>query len=153
MDFEITRRLATLENWLRNGFTTARLTVRGLATLGSLTLNGAATITGALNTGVSTSASAGGDAGFQRSGGAGLTIQTPASETRMFSGSGGELWLGANNTADLVRIGLTGAVIIPDGIAAPAALAGKAKLYVDTADGDLKVIFADGTIKTIATDT
>lgn len=50
--------------------------------------------------------------------------------------------------ADLIadRLQLT------DGITAPAATAGKAKIYVDTADGDLKVIFGDGTIKTIVTD-
>jgi hypothetical protein len=40
-----------------------------------------------------------------------------------------------------------------DGIAAPSAQSGIAKIYVDTADGDLKVIFGDGTVKTIATDT
>jgi hypothetical protein len=40
-----------------------------------------------------------------------------------------------------------------DGITAPSATSGFAKLYVDTADGDLKVIFGDGTVKTIATDT
>jgi hypothetical protein len=42
---------------------------------------------------------------------------------------------------------------INDGITAPAAATGRARIYVDTADGDLKVIFADGTIKTIVTDT
>jgi hypothetical protein len=42
---------------------------------------------------------------------------------------------------------------INDGITAPAAATGRARIYVDTADGDLKVIFADGTIKTISTDT
>jgi hypothetical protein len=42
---------------------------------------------------------------------------------------------------------------ITDGITAPAAATGRARIYVDTADGDLKVIFADGTIKTIVTDT
>ena len=46
-----------------------------------------------------------------------------------------------------------GALGIPDGITAPAAATGLAKLYVDTADGDLKVIFADGTVKTIVVDT
>jgi hypothetical protein len=40
-----------------------------------------------------------------------------------------------------------------DGQTAPSATSGYAKIYVDTADGDLKVIFGDGTIKTIATDT
>lgn len=42
---------------------------------------------------------------------------------------------------------------ITDGITAPTATAGRAKIYVDIADGDLKVIFADGTVKTIVTDT
>lgn len=42
---------------------------------------------------------------------------------------------------------------IPDGVTAPGATAGFAKLFVDTSDGDLKVIFGDGTTKTIATDT
>lgn len=42
---------------------------------------------------------------------------------------------------------------VTDGITAPAAATGRARIYVDTADGDLKVIFADGTIKTIVTDT
>jgi hypothetical protein len=42
---------------------------------------------------------------------------------------------------------------LKDGVTAPSATVGLAKLYVDTSDGDLKVIFGDGTIKTIATDT
>jgi hypothetical protein len=42
---------------------------------------------------------------------------------------------------------------VTDGVTAPAAATGRARIYVDTADGDLKVIFADGTIKTLATDT
>jgi hypothetical protein len=42
---------------------------------------------------------------------------------------------------------------IADGMTAPAAVTGRARIYVDTADGDLKIIFADGTIKTIVTDT
>lgn len=42
---------------------------------------------------------------------------------------------------------------IRDGIAAPAAIPNYAQLFVDAADGDLKVIFADGTVKTIVTDT
>lgn len=42
---------------------------------------------------------------------------------------------------------------ITDGVTAPGAAAGRARIYVDTADGDLKVVFADGTVKTIVTDT
>jgi hypothetical protein len=50
----------------------------------------------------------------------------------------------------------TGAVLatLLDGVTAPSAsVASHALLYVDTADGDLKVRFADGTIKTIVVDT
>lgn len=42
---------------------------------------------------------------------------------------------------------------ITDGISAPGAAVGFARLYVDSGDGDLKVVFGDGTVKTIATDT
>jgi len=41
---------------------------------------------------------------------------------------------------------------IPDGITAPGTTAGKAKIYVDTADGDLKVRFGDGHVAVIAAD-
>ena len=44
-------------------------------------------------------------------------------------------------------------VQVEDGINAPGTIAGVAQLYVDVADGDLKVKFGDGTVKTIATDT
>ncbi len=42
---------------------------------------------------------------------------------------------------------------VVDGVTAPGAVSGFAILYVDTADGDLKCRFGDGTIKTIVTDT
>jgi hypothetical protein len=41
---------------------------------------------------------------------------------------------------------------LTDGVSAPATLAGIAQIYVDTSDGDLKIKFGDGTVKTIATD-
>jgi len=46
-------------------------------------------------------------------------------------------------------------LVITDGIPAlsASAITGSARIYVDSADGDLKVIFGDGTIKTIVTDT
>lgn len=42
---------------------------------------------------------------------------------------------------------------LTDGVTAPSATVGVAKIFVDTADGDLKVIFGDGTVKTIVVDT
>ena len=47
---------------------------------------------------------------------------------------------------------VAGYVSIADGVTAPSAATGEARIYVDSADGDLKVRFADGTIKTIVTD-
>jgi hypothetical protein len=44
-------------------------------------------------------------------------------------------------------------IAIEDAITAPATVSGYAQLYVDSADGDLKVKFGDGTVKTIVTDT
>jgi hypothetical protein len=44
-------------------------------------------------------------------------------------------------------------IAITDGVTAPTTVAGRAFIYVDTADGDLKVKFGDGTVKVIAADT
>jgi hypothetical protein len=45
------------------------------------------------------------------------------------------------------------ALQITDGITAPGTDMGFASIYVDSADGDLKIKFGDGTVKTIVTDT
>jgi hypothetical protein len=58
-----------------------------------------------------------------------------------------------HNGAEIARVHPTGALGVPDGVTAPATTTGWAHIYVDTADGDLKVKFGDGTIKTIVTDT
>jgi hypothetical protein len=42
---------------------------------------------------------------------------------------------------------------ILDGVTAPSTQAGLAQIYVDTADGDLKIKYGDGTVKTIVVDT
>lgn len=62
---------------------------------------------------------------------------------------------------DLIASGAIGPTDIPfcsgysmiDGIAPPATRSGYAQIYVDTSDGDLKVKFGDGTVKTIVVDT
>lgn len=65
--------------------------------------------------------------------------------------------ISVNNTQSKPTIfeqgGRPGALMVPDGVTAPAALAGFAEIYVDTADGDLKVKFGDAVVKTLATDT
>lgn len=48
---------------------------------------------------------------------------------------------------------IRGYLCIEDGSTAPTAVSGKTFIYVDTADGDLKVTFGDGVTKTLATDT
>lgn len=62
------------------------------------------------------------------------------------------------NNADAIQlianvITMTGVLAIPDAIAAPGTIPSRALIYVDSADGDLKVKFADGVTKTLATDT
>jgi hypothetical protein len=44
-------------------------------------------------------------------------------------------------------------LVLRDGVTTPLSGVSLAQIYVDAADGDLKVIFADGTVKTIVTDT
>lgn len=51
-----------------------------------------------------------------------------------------------------VALDVVGGISISDGITAPTNVAGKAMIYVDSADGDLKVKFADGVTKVIASD-
>lgn len=60
-----------------------------------------------------------------------------------------------NNAQDtiLVNVSDAGEFSLLDGITAPTAVSGRAFLYVDTADGDLKVRFGDNVTKTLATDT
>lgn len=61
--------------------------------------------------------------------------------------------IGASNANRPRNVHVAGYVSIGDGITAPGAGTGAARIYVDSADGDLKIVFADGTVKTIVTDT
>ena len=56
-------------------------------------------------------------------------------------------------TIEPLKLYAGGGLGIIDGITAPSAVVGKALIYVDTADGDLKVKFGDGTTKVLAADT
>lgn len=45
---------------------------------------------------------------------------------------------------------ISGLLSIRDGVTAPAAVSAQAQIYVDAADGDLKVMFADGNVQVLA---
>ncbi len=49
--------------------------------------------------------------------------------------------------------GAPDALVVVDGVAAPTVVVGLALVYVDAADGDLKVRFGDGVTTVIAADT
>lgn len=76
-----------------------------------------------------------------------VTIQA---ETERSTGS---FFRGRRGGATYFEAYANGAIGIADGITAPGTVAGMAQIYVDTADGDLKIKFGDGTVKTIVVDT
>lgn len=43
-------------------------------------------------------------------------------------------------------------LVLRDGIAAPGSVAGRAIVYIDIADGDLKIVYGDAVTKTIEVD-
>jgi hypothetical protein len=74
----------------------------------------------------------------------------------IYAGTGDNYFAGDTGigvTAPSEKLSVYGAIAILDGMTAPGTTSGYAKIYVDTADGDLKVKFGDGTVKTLATDT
>lgn len=60
---------------------------------------------------------------------------------------------GSATAVERVLFGNDGGIAIQDGITAPATRTGWATIYVDTADGDLKIKYGDGTVKLIVVDT
>jgi hypothetical protein len=61
--------------------------------------------------------------------------------------------VGINEVAPASHLTVGGSIAITDGMTAPTATSGYAKIYVDSGTGDLCVIFGDGTTKTIVSDT
>lgn len=70
---------------------------------------------------------------------------------RMRINAGGNVGIGI--TSPSAKLQVAGSIAITDGMTAPSTISGYAVIYVDSSDGDLKVKFGDGTVKTIATDT
>ena len=68
-------------------------------------------------------------------------IFTPADQAKLNS-----IEFGAN-----VGLDSGDALEIVDGITPPSAAMGFAKIYVDSGDGNLKIVFGNGTVKTLAT--
>lgn len=67
----------------------------------------------------------------------------------------GKVGIGTNAPTQLFEVaGISKGTqfMLTDGITAPAAVLGFAQIYVDTADGDLKVVFGDGFVRTIGAD-
>lgn len=73
--------------------------------------------------------------------------------TKAILSEAGDLTLGATKKTGGVGGLYAGVVAVKDGVSAPSTVSGMAVIYVDTSDGDLKVKFSDGTVKTIVTDT
>lgn len=64
----------------------------------------------------------------------------------------GDVWFGPYDGQTVKVNGVTGFIALKDGITAPGTDAGFAQIYVDSADGDLKVKFADGFVAVLAAD-
>jgi hypothetical protein len=139
---------------------TGTLAVTGATTLNSRLLGGHSTTTGA---GSKDWILAKGAALQSQDGDLATTIKhlvgvgwTGSLHTVNIAASGQAVGVGAPSTFSGMVGGdmrLAGMAWIKDGSTAPTATAGYAALYVDAADGDLKVKFGDGITKTLATDT
>ena len=55
--------------------------------------------------------------------------------------------------SDAGNLIVDGGIGIKDGIVGPTAILGTSIIYVDSADGDLKIVYGDGVVKTIVVDT
>jgi hypothetical protein len=84
-----------------------------------------------------------------------MNFPAPATPGQIYSPPGGPVYRYDSPVWNAVTAAPTSAsqVTITDGVTAPSTAAGLAQIYVDTADGDLKIRFGDGTTKTIVMDT
>ncbi len=89
--------------------------------------------------------------GTEGSAGGDTLLFTTAYCTFLASTASRDLFLGTSVSA-IAAITAEGAFAVRSGASAPATRTGWAQIYIDAADGDLKVKFPNGTVKTIATD-
>ena len=66
-----------------------------------------------------------------------------------YGGGGNAVVLGSG--ADIEIVSVQKSLGIPEGITAPAAVFGTAQIFIDAADGNPKIRFSDGTLKTLLT--
>lgn len=84
-----------------------------------------------------------------------LNIQNDEFVDALNAAGSGRINIAKVNSSDLVEMGTATVMphlILTDGVTAPSSTATYAQIYVDTADGDLKVRFGDGFTATIQTD-
>lgn len=68
--------------------------------------------------------------------------------------SASDVLAGTSDEAAISPLSLREAgVVLTDGVGEPDAVIGVAQIYIDVVDGDLKIKFGDGTVKTIVVDT
>jgi hypothetical protein len=109
---------------------------------GALVVSGGVGVAGAIVTG-----------GIVRCGGSnGLSLGSDTGNIRIDSAGPAGVEFRGLSAADTITGFTMREMALIDGTTAPSTRAGYATIYVDTADGDLKVKFGDGTVKTIATD-
>ena len=87
-------------------------------------------------------------------------VRRPANPGYFASGSGSSAehdflvgFLSNKTYADVNGRLVTETLELADGVGAPSTIAGRATIFVSSADGDLKIKFGDGTVKTIVVDT
>ena len=91
--------------------------------------------------------------GIVRCGGSnGLSLGSDTGNIRIDSAGPAGVEFRGLSAADTITGFTMREMALIDGTAAPSTRAGYATIYVDSADGDLKVKFGDGTVKTIVTD-
>lgn len=73
--------------------------------------------------------------------------------TKAIFSEAGDLTLGATKKTGAAGGLYAGLLGLKDGVTAPSAIVGLGLIYIDTADGDLKIVYGNGVVKTIVVDT